>query len=82
MPPYTLATEVSGALDQLASHRAFLHRLRVEGGRSEFFIGWYLGSQAGETFLHSTLAKMADLGIDLVLDNYHDPNLPDDAEQQ
>src|SRR5258708_7521260 len=48
MPPASLAIDIDGALDKLAAHRTFLHRIRAEGGRSEFFIGWYLRSQAGE----------------------------------
>jgi hypothetical protein len=80
IPPDALASEVNAALDNFAQHREFLERVRAEGGRCEFFIGWYIRSQAGETFPFSTLAKMADLGIDLALDNYYDPDLPDDEE--
>jgi hypothetical protein len=78
MPPSPLATEVDAALQKLMPHRPFLRRLRTEGGRSELFIGWYLRTQAGETFPHSILAKLADLEIDLSFDNYYDPDLPDD----
>jgi hypothetical protein len=69
-PPFKLAVELDRLLDELAARREFLHRVRAEGGSSEFFIGWFLQSQAGETFQHSTLAKMADLHIDLALDTY------------
>jgi len=77
MPPRTLATNLDAALDKLMEQRDLLHRIRVGGGRSEFFVGWFLRSEAGETFSHLILAKMADLGIDLSFDNYHDPELPD-----
>jgi hypothetical protein len=78
MPPHTLATEVDSTLDNLSAHRAFLHRIRMAGGRCEFFVGWFIQSQAGETFSHSTLAKMAALGIDLSLDNYNDATVLDE----
>jgi hypothetical protein len=54
-------------LDDLMPHREFLHRIREEGGRCEFFAGWFIASQAGEVFSHLLLAKMAELGIDLAL---------------
>jgi hypothetical protein len=82
-PPRSLAAALDDALNELAEHRIFVQRVRAEGGRSEFFVCWFFQSQAGETFEHSTLAKMADLGIDLTLDNYHEEQpdeKPDPAE--
>jgi hypothetical protein len=73
MPPDSMAAELDRVLDEFSAHRAFLHRTRVEGGRSELFAGWFLVSQAGETFSRSTSAKMANLGIDLALDTYASP---------
>lgn len=76
---FKLSVELDRVLDRLAAHRTFLQRVRAEGGSSEFFIGWFLESQAGQTFRHSTLAKMADLGIDLALDTYA-PDSPGNDE--
>ncbi|NGO51922.1 DUF4279 domain-containing protein [Allomesorhizobium camelthorni] len=75
MPPQELAEELDQVLDGLIPYQAFLTRLREEGGRSEFFVGFYLGDQAGETYPSTMLAKMAALGLDLSLDNYHDESL-------
>jgi len=69
----TFAADIDGALQRLAAHKAFLRRVRAEGGRVEFFVGWYVHSRAGETVSHSTLAEMANLGIDLAFDTYSDP---------
>ncbi len=80
MPPYTLAADLNTALDKLSAHRAFLHEIQADGGGCEFFIGWFLRSQAGVTLSHVILTKMAGLGIDLILDTYYDDELPDDEE--
>jgi len=65
-------------LDKLEKHREFLRRIRTECGRVEFFIGWYLKTQAGEEFDQPLLARLVDLQIDLGLDNYYDPDIPDE----
>ena len=73
-----LAPALHKALDKLEPYESFLKRIRDEGGRSEFFVGWYLKSQAGEDFDQSLLRRLIKLQIDLALDNYHDPGLPDE----
>lgn len=65
-----LRAAISEALDQLLPHRDFLHRIRLEGGRSEFFIGWYLQSNSGDVFDCDLLAILADMKVDLHLDIY------------
>lgn len=72
MPRRSLSTQINEALDKLMAHRKFLQNVRMEGGRCEFFIGWFLRSEADETFPHSLMARMAELGIDLSLCVYHD----------
>ncbi len=57
-------------LDDLLPHREFLHRLRAEGGRAEFFIGWFFDGNSGDVFDCELLARLADLKIDLSLDMY------------
>jgi len=73
-----LVSALHEALDKLELHESFLKRIRDEGGRAEFFVGWYIKSQAGEDFDQSLLSRLTKLQIDLALDNYHDPDLPDE----
>ncbi len=80
MPPDKLSADFDKALDKLSTRRAFLHQVRADGGRCEFFVGWFFRSPSGETLSHLILAKMAGLGIDLSLDNYYDDELPVDEE--
>lgn len=58
-------------LDLLMPHEAFFSQIREEGGRAEFFIGWFCsGKNTGDTFNHRLLGKLARLHIDLALDVY------------
>jgi hypothetical protein len=75
MPPQKLGEELDQVLDKLMPCEPFFKQVRAEGGRSEFFVGFYLGNQAGETYPATILAKMAALGLDLSIDNYHDEKL-------
>jgi hypothetical protein len=74
-PPQELSAELDQILDRLMPSQSFFKRFKAEGGRSEFFVGFYLGHQAGETYPAEMLSKMAALNLDLSLDNYHDENL-------
>lgn len=56
--------------ENLAKHKQLFHRIRDEGGRTEFFVGWYSPGNTGDTFSHGLLEKFADLKIDLALDVY------------
>lgn len=80
MPPRSFAKQLNEGLNNLVAHKEFLLKIREQGGRCEFFIGWFLGSMAGEVFSHSMLAKAGELGIDLSFDVYHDPELLDQDE--
>jgi hypothetical protein len=57
-------------VDQLVPHRSFFHRIRLEGGTAEFFVGWFFNRQSGGTFDCDLLARLADLKIDLSFDVY------------
>jgi hypothetical protein len=65
-----LHSAIGEALDRLLPHRKFIHRMRLEGGRSELFIGWYFESNSGDVFDCDLLARLADMKIDLSLDVY------------
>jgi hypothetical protein len=62
-----LPAAVGEIVDQLVPHRSFFHRIRLEGGTAEFFVGWFFNRQSGGTFDCDLMARMADLKIDLSL---------------
>ena len=63
-PPDDLPLELGKLLDQLESARDFFDAIRSEGGRAEFFIGYFMRkSNTGDTFEPSLLARLAELGI-------------------
>jgi hypothetical protein len=76
-PPSELTAELDKALDKLRGYKEFLQETRKQGGRCEFFIGWFCAPMDGELLLHVTLAGMADLGIDLALNIYAEPETND-----
>jgi hypothetical protein len=57
-------------LDRLAPAKRFLLDLRAGGGKCDLFVGWFLGVFALLEFGHDLLRKLADLGIELVVDTY------------
>jgi Domain of unknown function (DUF4279) len=69
-PEKALPDIISDLLDQLAARKDFFHRIRSEGGKAEFFVGWFFDGQSGDVFGCDLLARMADLKIDLSLDIY------------
>ena len=69
-PEKSLAVVMSGLLDHLAAHKNFFRQIRSEGGRAEFFVGWFFDGESGDVFNCDLLARMADLKIDLSLDVY------------
>ena len=76
-----LAVLVGRALDQLAPHRPFFHRIRSQGGTVEFFVGWFFDGNSGDVFDCDLLARMADLKIDLSLDVYGPDAPPSQPEE-
>lgn len=69
-------TETSGPPSQrrsIGSHRTLFHRVRSEGGRVEFFIGWFMEHMTGEQLDADLLARAGDLSIDLSLNLYPGP---------
>jgi hypothetical protein len=65
--PETMAVHAQS----LMPHKAFLRRFIKDGGRVEYFIGWFTTpTSGGDTFSHDLLARLADLRIDLSFDVY------------
>lgn len=57
-------------VQELLHYKELFHRIRADGGRSEFFIGWYSPGNTGDSFDYGLLGKLAELQIDLALDVY------------
>lgn len=45
-------------------------QITIDGGRVEFFIGWFVDRNSGEMLPHEFLKELADLHIDLSFDVY------------
>jgi hypothetical protein len=56
--------------NELLPHQGFFHKIRIAGGRVEFFIGWYSEGNTGEVFSSELLKKLSALEADLSLDIY------------
>jgi hypothetical protein len=78
-PDKSLAVVINELVDQLARHQGLFQRIRTEGGRVEFFVGWFFQGNSGYVFDCDLLARMAVLKIDLSLDVYP-PDPGDSAE--
>jgi len=66
-----LPSALAAAVETLSVHRSFFERIRSEGGRAEFFIGWFMDrSMAGEILDSALLRRIGELGIDLDFDIY------------
>jgi len=70
-PARTLADVLEEALNKVSSQGEFFRRVRSEGGKVEFFVGWFFNcGNTGEEFSSALLGRMAELGINLSLDIY------------
>ena len=69
-PTPALSEALQTALDRVERFRDFFHDMRSEGGSVELFIGWCFERQSGDVFGYGTLAKAADLKVDLSFDIY------------
>jgi len=61
---------INDAIDFFIPHKDLFHRIRNDGGRAEFFIGWYSENNTGEIFDFTLLGRLHELQIDLALDVY------------
>lgn len=76
--PLEINEAIHSSLKELMRRRSFLHRIRAEGGRAEFFIGWFFENQSGDVLSHECMALAGDLQIDLQFDVYP-PDQPQNA---
>jgi hypothetical protein len=75
-PEKDLPAAISDVLDQLEGRRDFFHQVRSEGGRAEFFVGWFFDGQSGDVFGCELLGRMEALKIDLSFALYPPPSGP------
>jgi hypothetical protein len=69
-PGRSLTAALKVLLDELEPQKFLFRSVCAEGGRVEFFIGWYFTRNSGDVVDAATLKRMGDLGIDLSLDLY------------
>jgi hypothetical protein len=65
--------EINQIIAYLSPHRDFIHRLVVEGGRVEIYLGLLGSINIGDTITVETLAKLTDLKVDLGIEVF--PNM-------
>lgn len=51
-------------------YKNLFQAIRRDGGRAEFFIGWYSTGNTGDTFDSELLKRLGELGVDLAFDVY------------
>ena len=69
-PDKELNIELNVLVDRFSAHRDFLRRIRLTGGKSEFFVGWFFEGNGGDVLDSRMLGRMAGIEIDLALDIY------------
>lgn len=67
------ADKVAALVDRLVPHRDFLHSLRDTGGAASIMVQFLGDGYLGDELSADTLAKMADLRLDLGLEVYDVP---------
>ncbi|MBT1539272.1 hypothetical protein B7R78_0019905 [Ralstonia solanacearum] len=68
------AEELHETLERVAvglmQYKNVFQAIRRDGGRAEFFIGWYSTGNTGDTFDSELLKQIGELEIDLAFDVY------------
>lgn len=72
-----LAEAIAKSIALLEPRSAFLTSVTQDGGRAEYFIGWYVNDSAGETFPAGLLRQLGRLDIDLAVCVYSDNRAKD-----
>ncbi|MEW8556866.1 MAG: hypothetical protein AB2588_02715 [Candidatus Thiodiazotropha sp.] len=65
-----ISTFLSNQTSTVKSKKQFFKKVIASGGNIEYFIGWDLHGNTGDTFSHELLRELADLGISLSFDLY------------
>lgn len=67
------AGRLTNLVDQLTAHKAFLANLRSTGGRASVIVQFLGDGYFGDEVPHETLAKLVELGLDLGIECFSDP---------
>lgn len=67
------AEEVTKLVDRLVPHKDFLHRLRSTGGEAVIIVQFLGDGYFGDSIPSETLAKLADLKLELGIECYDVP---------
>jgi hypothetical protein len=65
-----LSSSIKALLNRLPSRKNFFKKVRAKGGTVEFFVGWFIKRNSGETLGQDVLKDLSNLQIDLALDVY------------
>lgn len=65
-----LPTELERICEQLENKQEFFREIRISGGRSELFVGWYSNGNTGAHLDSDLLSKLGALHLDLAVDVY------------
>lgn len=67
---FELSEEINRHANSLSVYRDIFEMIRADGGRIEFFIGWFSSGNTGDLFKFDLLDKLSQLKIDLAFDIY------------
>lgn len=73
----SLSSAVEGAMDQIWPYKSALQEVVKTGGELSFFIGWFIGSNSGDTFDYQLLRQLAAMNISLEFDIYSEKASPE-----
>ena len=79
-PGRSLADAFDALLGRLELHTLFFQNLRADGGRIEFFVGWFFEGNSGDVVDVAIMRRLSDCGIDLSLDVYPPDQLQNDVD--
>jgi hypothetical protein len=65
-----LSSSLKSLLNRLSNRKNFFKKVRAKGGTVEFFVGWFIKRNSGETLGQDVLKNLSNLQIDLALDVY------------
>ncbi len=65
-----LSSSIKALLNRLSSRKNFFKKIRAKGGTAEFFVGWFIERNSGDTLGQEVLKGLSNLQIDLALDLY------------
>jgi hypothetical protein len=65
-----LNSSIKALLNRLSSRKYFFKKIRAKGGTAEFFVGWFIERNSGDTLGQEVLKGLSNPQIDLALDVY------------